>query len=172
FRVEATHLRGHRPQFDVRGFDLSILLLSGDHDASRSLCAALRRAGREVEALTGFEPAFASVRAKQPRVIVVDASIPGHTALLDEAKRMTPWVRTHVLIDPGESTARVGLSTIVKPFDASEVAELLGRDVELAELERGRQSQELRAEGLSRLVEECLEAIVGLDAEGLVRSWN
>lgn len=151
---------------------MSILLLSGDHDASRSLCAALRRAGREVEALTGFEPAFASVRAKQPRVIVVDASIPGHTALLDEAKRMTPWVRTHVLIDPGESTARVGLSTIVKPFDASEVAELLGRDVELAELERGRQSQELRAEGLSRLVEECLEAIVGLDAEGLVRSWN
>lgn len=151
---------------------MTILLLSGDHDASRSLCAALERAGRTVEALSTFEPAFTAVVTRQPRVIVVDASVPRHADLLAEAKRRAPWVRTHVLVDPGESRGPNGSSTILKPFDASEVAERLGRDVELAELERGRQNQEARAEGLSRLVEECLEAIVGLDADGLVSSWN
>lgn len=151
---------------------MSILLLSGDHDASRSLCAALKRAGRNVESLSAFDPAFAAVVTRQPRVIVVDASVPRHADLLAEAKRRAPWVRTHVLVDPGESRGPNGTSTILKPFDASEVAERLGRDVELAELERGRQNQEARAEGLSRLVEECLEAIVGLDTDGLVRSWN
>lgn len=151
---------------------MSILLLSSDRDASRSLCAALERAGRSVDAMTVFESAYAAVLAKQPRVIVVDAAVPGHDDLIAEAKKRAPWVRTHVLVDPGESRGPNGASTILKPFDASEVAEQLGRDVELAELERGRQSQKARAEGLSRLVEECLEAIVGLDADGLVRSWN
>jgi len=122
--------------------------------------------------MTVFESAYATVLAKQPRVIVVDAAVPGHDELIAEAKKRAPWVRTHVLVDPGESRGPNGASTILKPFDASEVAEQLGRDVELAELERGRQSQKARAEGLSRLVEECLEAIVGLDADGLVRSWN
>ncbi len=151
---------------------MSILLLSGDHDASRSLCAALERAGRQVDALPGMEHARALVRAKHPRVVVVDASVPGHNQLLEEARSVAPWVRLHVLLEPGEANASPGVSTILKPFDASEVAERLGRDVELAELELGKQSQEARAEGLSRLVEECLEAIVGLDADGLVRSWN
>lgn len=151
---------------------MSILLLSGDHDASRSLCAALQRAGREVEVLSGFEHAVRSVVARQPRVVVVDANVPRHSDLLAEARRVAPWVRTHVLVDPGDVSALANVSTILKPFDASEVAERLGRDVELAELERGRRDQQARAEGLSRLVEECLEAIVGLDAEDLVRSWN
>ncbi len=122
--------------------------------------------------MSAFESAYATVLAKQPRVIVVDAAVPGHDDLIAEAKRRAPWVRTHVLVDAGESRGVSGASTILKPFDASEVAERLGRDAELAELERGQQNQKARAEGLSRLVEECLEAIVGLDAEGLVRSWN
>lgn len=151
---------------------MSILLVSGDRDASRSLCAALERAGRVVDAMSASESAYATVLAKQPRVIVVDAAVPGHDDLIAEAKRRAPWVRTHVLVDAGETRGVSGVSTILKPFDASEVAERLGRDVELAELERGRQNQKARAEGLSRLVDECLEAIVGLDAEGLVRSWN
>lgn len=122
--------------------------------------------------MPGFDSAYATVLAKQPRVIVVDAAVPGHGDLIAEAKRLAPWVRAHVLVEAGASRGSNGASTILKPFDASEVAERLGRDVELAELERGRQNQKARAEGLSRLVEECLEAIVGLDADGLVRSWN
>ncbi len=149
-----------------------MLVVSADLDASRSLCAALGRAGRLVKAVHTVEEAQDFFRQNTPPVIVADTNVEGYQRVLDEVRNTAPWVRVHVLMEAGMPPPNARFPVIAKPFDASEIAERLGREMELAELERGRQNAAARAANLAMLVEECFEAIVGLDEEGRVRSWN
>ncbi len=77
------------------------------------------------------------------------------------------------LVLMGDAEAETdGPAVVSKPFDASELAQVLVREGELAELDRSRHALRERVERLTLLVDECFEAIVGLSAEGIVRSWN
>jgi PAS domain S-box-containing protein len=65
-----------------------------------------------------------------------------------------------------------GRAVLKKPFDAVETAALLGRERELAELDRRRYTLQAKTDELALLVEASFEAVVGLGADGTVRSWN
>src|SRR5690606_29102954 len=67
---------------------------------------------------------------------------------------------------------RMTAPLVPKPFDAAQLAELLARELELAQVERGRRSLQAHADELALLVQASFEAIVGLGADGTVLSWN
>jgi PAS domain S-box-containing protein len=148
-----------------------VLVVSPDEEAAGTLCAALQRSGRaarwELDLGSGRETA----RDSPPLVLVADAGMPGVGALVAEVRDAGPWTRVYLMGDPSIVSA-TSTPVLSKPFDAAEVAGLLLRELELADLDRARHGLEARADELALLVEASFEAIVGLAPDGTIRSWN
>lgn len=82
-----------------------------------------------------------------------------------------PWCRCYVVMDRGaREVASVPL--VRKPFDAAGFARELEREHELAALDRRRHALEARTEELAQLVQNSFEAIIGLDRDFNIISWN
>jgi two-component system sensor histidine kinase HydH len=150
---------------------MSILIVSPDAEAARSLTSALGRSGHR----SAWDESIAGARRRAtdeaPLVLVVDRDLPRFGELIDDVCADTPWVRVYEMADsPSDGTS--GRQVLRKPFDAAELASLLGRAQELAELDRKRHTLEAQAEELALLVEASFEAIIGLGPTGLIRSWN
>jgi two-component system NtrC family sensor kinase len=157
---------------------MSILVLTPDADAAHTLCAALTRSGQQVSWATNLEQAEARLRIESPLVLVADIEVDSHARLIAELAASSPWARVlriGEVADAADGNAHAldgGGYVIPKPFDASELAALLTREQELATLERSRHDLRERVEGLTLLVDECFEAIVGLSRNGIVHTWN
>jgi PAS domain S-box-containing protein len=151
---------------------VNILVVSQDEDAAFSLCSALQRSGQQAVWEQAVGPARALIRSGTPLVLVADTAVPEHSELLEEVRDKSPWTRIYLMADPSVRFPHALVPVVAKPFDAAELAELLGRERELAELDRGRRTLQAHAEDLALLVEASFEAIVGLDSEGIIRSWN
>ncbi|HVU01002.1 MAG TPA: ATP-binding protein [Polyangiaceae bacterium] len=149
---------------------MSILIVSPDAEASQSLKSALGRSGAAVDWAMSGEIARTRAEGEAPLVLVVDRSVDRFRELIDDVCRRAPWVRVYELADAHD--AAEGTAVLTKPFDAAEVAVRLGREQELAELDRRRHGLEAHASELALLVEASFEAIIGLDPDGVIRSWN
>jgi PAS domain S-box-containing protein len=150
---------------------MSILIVSPDADAGRSLSSALDRNGQPSRWLESTEGARPFGGDDAPLVLVVDRATPLFRELIDDVSKAAPWVRVYELAGEA-STETPGPFVLSKPFDAAALAVLLGREQELAELDRHRHTLEAEAEELSLLVEASFEAIVGLGPDGTIRFWN
>ncbi len=151
---------------------MSILVVSADDDAARSLCSALTRSGE----LGRWERTLESGRSfadnEAPSVLVLDTSVPQYEALIDHVRDSIPWARIYLMADPAISFPQALAPVVQKPFDAAEFAALLAREKELAELERKRRTLQVQADALAQLVEASFEAIIGLGPDARVVSWN
>ncbi|MEN9578780.1 MAG: Sporulation kinase [Pseudomonadota bacterium] len=151
---------------------MGILIVSSDQEAIPLLCSAL---GRRNAAYTWNQAPSDSDSA--PLVAVFDQELSDHQARIADLARHSPWCRCYV-IGPGTATEHSGperartAQFIAKPFDAAFVAQRLVRDAELATLERGRRTVETRADELALLVQSTFEAIIGLDRDMRIVSWN
>src|SRR5262249_18625425 len=139
---------------------MNILVVSQDEDAAFSLCSALERSGQKAVWEQHVEPTRALIRCETPLVLVADTAVPEHSTLLDEVRDSSPWTRIYLMADPSVRFPHTLVPIVAKPFDAAELAELLGRERELAELDRGRCTLQARAEDLALLVEASFEAII------------
>ncbi len=128
---------------------MSVLVVTTDDAAARALCFALERTGESVSWETSVGAARSRVSAGAPLVLVTDTEVTDHELLQDEVLRERPWTRVHVMTD---SSAPAGVPTIPKPFDASEIALLLGREREIARTEERRVKLQRQLEHSERLV--------------------
>lgn len=149
---------------------MSILIVSPDADAARSLSSALGRSGQRSVWLDSVDAARESGAAETSLVVVVDRAVARFHDYIDDISVAAPWVRVYEMSDTDEGEA--GRAVLKKPFDAMETAELLGRERELAELDRRRYTLQAKSDELALLVEASFEAIIGLGSDGTVRSWN
>ncbi len=151
---------------------MSILIVSPDAEAARSLTSALGRSGHRSFWHEGVAGARKQMAIEPPLVLVVDRAADRFRELIDEVSLQTPWIRICEMADASVPPNDGGHLVLRKPFDAAELATRLGREQELAELARQRHSFEAQAEELALLVEASFEAIIGLGPTGIVRSWN
>jgi PAS domain S-box-containing protein len=149
---------------------MTILIVSPDGDAARSLSSALGRSGHQSLWLEDVEAARARATAESPLVVVVDRALDRFHDYIDDVAIAAPWVRVYEMSDTAGDAE--GRAVLKKPFDAVETAALLGRERELAELDRRRYTLQAKTDELALLVEASFEAIIGLGADGSVRSWN
>jgi PAS domain S-box-containing protein len=145
---------------------MSVLILSQDESAARSLGAALDRRGVP----HGRIPR--SLPDRLPLVVILDVAATGFEDLLERIRDSAPWSRCYLIANRGDAPSE-GLAPIIqKPFDASALAEMLERECELAALDRRRRSLAAHTEELGLLLESSLEAIIGLDYKGVIVFWN
>lgn len=150
---------------------MTILIVSPDEDAARSLSSALGRSGVESQWLESVDAALARAEAEEPPlVLVVDRALVRFHDYIDDVAVEAPWMRIYEMSDDGDGGD--GHAVLKKPFDAAETAALLGRERELAELDRRRYTLQAKTDELALLVEASFEAIIGLGADGSIRSWN
>lgn len=105
-------------------------------------------------------------------VLVADTELAEIPDLVEQIREEHPWMRVYLMADPDGIVPRLTAPLVAKPFDAAQFAELLAREVELAELDRGRRSLLAHVDELALLVQSSFEAIVGLSEDGLILSWN
>jgi two-component system cell cycle sensor histidine kinase/response regulator CckA len=151
---------------------MSILIVSPDADAGRSLSSALDRSGHPAQWVEGREGVDARSNRDAPLVLVVDRAVTRFRELIDDVSAGAPWVRIYEMADGASPDDGGPRSVLAKPFDAAALASLLGREQELAALDRHRYTLEAKAEELALLVEASFEAIIGLGPDGTIRSWN
>jgi len=150
---------------------MSILIVSPDAEAARSLTSALGRSGHRSmwdEASPMPEPGPRRSRRSSSSSTGTSSA----RELIDHVSSLTPWVRVYEMADSAAAPDDRGRPVLRKPFDAAELANLLGREQELAELDRQKHTFEAQAEELALLVEASFEAIIGLGPTGVIRSWN
>lgn len=150
---------------------MSVLVVTTDHEAARSLAGAHRRAGRPFSACAAVEDARAALERDGPLVLVVDADVVDGEALCDDFRARHPWGRLFVMAGR-DAVEAAGAVVLRKPFDAAEVTDLLAQAETMAAMDERRRKLETRAEDLALLVEASFEAIVGLAPDGTVWSWN
>ncbi len=119
---------------------MSILLLSADDEAVDALSAALDRLGLPVETATTVEEAGARRDSSPPLVLIVDTAVPHHDQLERAFASRSPWMRLCVIADPVHEPPSENALVVPKPFDAMEVAALVGQELRAAELDRSRHS--------------------------------
>jgi PAS domain S-box-containing protein len=151
---------------------MSILIVSPDAEAARSLTSALGRSGHRSMWDESIADARKRAATETPLVLVVDRDLERFRELIDHVASLTPWVRVYEMGDSSAAPDNRGRPVLRKPFDAAELANLLGREQELAELDRQKHTFEAQAEELALLVEASFEAIIGLGPTGVIRSWN
>ncbi len=151
---------------------MSILIVSADAEAARSLTSALGRTGQQSFWHESIEDAMRCPPADAPLVLVVDRGMDHFREFINDVSTHTPWVRVYEMADSPVAEGGQGRPVLAKPFDAAGVATLLVREQELAEIDRQRHTFEAQAEELALLVEASFEAIIGLGPSGIIRSWN
>lgn len=151
---------------------MGVLIVSADEAAARPLERALERARCGVEWLLDGASARAKIREAPPSVLVADMADPEHAELADLVRVRNPAARVFLMSFPADEYPQTTLPVVSKPFDAVEFASELRRSLELADIERSRRQVQATVEELAALVEASHDAIVGLDADGRIRSWN
>lgn len=130
---------------------MTVLLLSADDEAAGALSRALERAGIAAEHLSTLPAARLTAERTAPRVIVADTAVSGYEQLLAESRRARPWTRVLLMADASAEPPDRSLPAVFKPFDAAELVILLSRELELAELDRGRRDLARELEHSERL---------------------
>ena len=159
---------------------MSILLLSGDEEAVDALSAALDRLGLGVETAGTVAEARTRRDTSPPLVLIVDTSVPEHGSLEELFASQSPWMRVCVIADPDEDPPSEAALVVPKPFDAMELAALIGREQKAAELDRSRhlllrQTDQLTHQrvGLERELEHAERlAALGRIAAGMAHEIN
>jgi len=151
---------------------MSILIVSPDVEAARSLTSALGRSGHRSYWHESIAEARKGAIEEAPLVLVVDRELERFRELVDDVSATTPWVRVYEMAGAQAPSDDRGWPVLRKPFDAAELATRLGREQELAELDRQKHTFEAHAEELALLVEASFEAIIGLGPTGIIQSWN
>ncbi|MEZ4226882.1 MAG: hybrid sensor histidine kinase/response regulator [Polyangiaceae bacterium] len=128
---------------------MTVLVVSADQVAARALCFALQRSGQNAIHETTVTAAREQLAATAPLVLVADTDVLDHEELLDEVLRERPWTRVHVMSDDVVSGS---YHAINKPFDASEVAQLISREREIARAEERQVKLQRQLEHSERLV--------------------
>lgn len=124
------------------------LLVTYDDDAGELLSAALERANQTVLWLEDLETAASSFEDFDPLVVVVDTGFAGFANLVERIRSDRPWARVFLLEEPEAPVYRTGLPVLRKPFDVAELAPLLAREGEAAQLDRDRRRLERRTDQL------------------------
>jgi signal transduction histidine kinase len=127
---------------------VSTLLVTYDDDAGELLSAALERANLKVLWLEDLETATASYESFDPLVVVIDTGFAGFANLVERIRSDRPWARVFLLEEPEAPVYRTGLPVLRKPFDVAELAPLLAREEEAAQLDRDRRRLERRTDQL------------------------
>src|SRR5689334_1114369 len=151
---------------------MSILIVSPDAEAARSLTSALGRRGHRSYWHESIAEARKGAIDEAPLVLVVDRELERFRELVDDVSATTPWLRVYEMASATAPADDRGWPVLHKPFDAAELATRLGREQELAELDRQKHTFEAHAEELALLVEASFEAIIGLGSTGIIQSWN
>jgi PAS domain S-box-containing protein len=154
---------------------MSILIVSPDGEAAHSLSSALARSGRGSSWRQSIREVRTAGPEEPPLVVVVDRAASGFEDFISDVRRDTPWVRVYEIAGADSAASEEADDSpalLRKPFDAAELAALLSREQELAEIDRQRHSLEEETEELALLVEASFEAIIGLGPDGSIRSWN
>lgn len=146
---------------------MSILVVSPHEESAAPLCSALERRKipfewmRELPATRG-----------NPLVAVVDSKLEGFRSVLRALKAETPWCRRYVMDPPKDAALLEGSAALHLPFDASVVAERIGKDRELALLDRKRLELEVEAQDLGELLQNSFEAFIGLSQDLRIVSFS
>ena len=143
---------------------MSILVLTHTTDAAERLSSALSRRGATHTWATEF-----SESTEPPLVAVVDSELDNHLQVLARLADWAPWCRRYLV---GGHAPDSNTHVVEKPFDAAALAELLVHESEMVRLSRRQQFLIGQAHDLASLVQNSFEAIIGLDAQGRVMSWN
>lgn len=165
---------------------MGVWILSPDVEAAGSLCSVFQRHG-----VTHQWDQTATEPPPWTLVAVIDAEVGNHSKLRGELRRSLPWCRCYLLTSEAADCRSSALETtaselsgtpsetqdtntklVTKPFDAAGLAQLVQREAELAALDRTRRQTEVRADELALLVQSTFEAIIGLDSELTILSWN
>ena len=123
---------------------MTVLLVTPDEDAGELLSAALERANRAVKWVANAVEAAAECEVGTPAVLVVDTILDKAVDLIQDVRARAPWVRAYLIEDSRAPVFRSGLPVLPKPFDVAEVAQLIGREVEAADIDRRRHTLEAR----------------------------
>jgi signal transduction histidine kinase len=123
---------------------VTVLLVTPDEDAGELLSAALERANRDVKWVANAVEAAAECEISTPAVLVVDTILDKAVDLIQDVRARAPWVRAYLIEDSRAPVFRSGLPVLPKPFDVAEVAQLIGREVEAADIDRRRHTLEAR----------------------------
>jgi len=123
---------------------VTVLLVTPDEDAGELLSAALERANRAVKWVANAVEAAAECEVGTPAVLVVDTILDKAVDLIEDVRARAPWVRAYLIEDSRAPVFRSGLPVLPKPFDVAEVAQLIGREVEAADIDRRRHTLEAR----------------------------
>jgi signal transduction histidine kinase len=129
---------------------MTILLVTPDEDAGQLLSSALKRANRQVKWVDNADEAALQCEKLTPAVLVVDTILGKSFELIQNVRINAPWVRAYLIEDSRAPVFRSGLPVLPKPFDVAEVAQLIGREVEAADIDRRRHSLEERTGELVR----------------------
>jgi signal transduction histidine kinase len=127
---------------------VSTLLVTYDDDAGELLSAALERANLRVLWLDDLDTASHEYESFDPLVVVIDTGFAGFANLVERIRTERPWARVFLLEEPEAPIYRTGLPVLRKPFDVAELAPLLAREVEAAQLDRDRRRLERRTDQL------------------------
>ena len=123
---------------------MTVLLVTPDEDAGELLSAALKRAHRAVRWVATTDEAAAECERTTPAVLVIDTILDKSIDLIQEVRTHAPWVRAYLVEDSRAPVFRSGLPVLPKPFDVAEVAQLIGHEVEAADIDRRRHTLEAR----------------------------
>jgi len=129
---------------------VTVLLVTPDEDAGQLLSSALRRANRSVKWVNCAIDAASECERQTPAVLVVDTILDKSFELIQDVRADAPWVRAYLIEDSQAPVFRSGLPVLPKPFDVAEVAQLIGREVEAADIDRRRHNLEARTGELVR----------------------
>lgn len=127
---------------------MSTLLVTYDDDAGELLSAALERAQLKVLWVEELDAAIQNYESFDPLVVVIDTGFAGFANLVERIRSDRPWTRVFLLEEPDAPVYRTGLPVLRKPFDVAELAPLLAREAEAAQLERERRRLERRTDQL------------------------
>lgn len=161
-----------------------VLVVDDDRDLGENVAELLAASDRRVRTARTAEEAFAAAGESAIELAVVDVRLPGVSGV-ELAKRLRAvcpdaeviLMTADASIDSVIAAVKEGAyAYVLKPFDSEELMTLATRA--LAQVALRRESTRLqrdlaRSEALHRSVVDGVEDfIVGLDAEGVVRTWN
>lgn len=161
-----------------------VLVVDDDRDLGENVAELLAGSERRVHIARTADEAFAAARGAAIALAVVDVRLPGVSGveLARQLRALCTDIEVILMtadasIDSVIDAVKEGAyAYVLKPFDSEELMTLATRA--LAQVTLRRESARLqrdlaRSEALHRNVVDGVEDfIVGLDAEGLIRSWN
>ncbi|HEX8077020.1 MAG TPA: response regulator, partial [Chthoniobacterales bacterium] len=146
--------------------DLPQVLVIDDEMGPRESLRMLLKTDYQVHTADCVEAGLKLLREKRPDTIVMDIRMPGMTGIegLRKIREIEPHVSVIMLtgfgaLDTAKEALRLGANDYIsKPFDASEMREVIGRNVERTRVHRASESTAAEIKELnSRLLKELAQ---------------